>query len=70
MRRGGRIDSVSLHAYSAPAKRTELFLAVGEVHKHRTFGPVARPTWLTIPERGLFTGICVLGAIGSGKTSC
>ena len=23
-----------------------------------------------IPERGLFTGIAIFGAIGSGKTSC
>jgi len=27
------------------------------------------PHWLTIPERGLFTGIAIFGAVGSGKTS-
>jgi hypothetical protein len=32
--------------------------------------PAKAPYWLTIPERGLFTGIAILGAIGSGKTSC
>ena len=26
------------------------------------------PSWLCISERGLYTGICVVGAIGSGKT--
>jgi len=31
--------------------------------------PAEVPFWLTIPERGLFTGIAILGAIGSGKTS-
>jgi hypothetical protein len=30
----------------------------------------SKPWWLTIPERGLYTGIAVVGAIGSGKTSC
>jgi len=32
--------------------------------------PSETPYWLTVPERGLFTGIAILGAIGSGKTSC
>ena len=27
------------------------------------------PTWLTIPERGLYTGMVIVGAIGTGKTS-
>ena len=27
------------------------------------------PRWLAIPERGLYTGIAIFGAIGSGKTS-
>ena len=27
------------------------------------------PTWLTIPERGLYTGMLIVGAIGTGKTS-
>jgi len=51
MRRGSRIGRISLAAYPDPAKRTELFVVVGEVHKHRTFGPVAQPKWRTIPER-------------------
>ena len=32
--------------------------------------PSESPQWLVIPERGLFTGVAILGAIGSGKTSC
>ena len=32
--------------------------------------PRARPPeWLTIPERGLYTGVAIFGAVGSGKTS-
>ena len=27
------------------------------------------PEWLTIPERGLYTGVAIFGAVGSGKTS-
>ncbi len=32
--------------------------------------PAKAPYWLTIPERGLSTGIAILGAVGSGKSSC
>ena len=28
-----------------------------------------RCLWLTIPERGLYTGVAIFGAVGSGKTS-
>lgn len=56
--------------YPHPATRQRLYLIVGEIHQQKRLGPVENPQWLTIPERGLFTGIAVFGAIGSGKTSC
>src|ERR1700688_414347 len=56
--------------YPDPSKRDDLFLVVGEVHNPRKPMPAKAPYWLTIPERGLFTGIAILGAIGSGKSSC
>jgi type IV secretory system conjugative DNA transfer VirD4/TraG family protein len=59
-----------LPQYPDPGTRDELFLVVGEVHNPRKPMPAEAPYWLTIPERGLFTGIAILGAIGSGKTSC
>jgi hypothetical protein len=59
-----------LPIYSDPRTRGELFLVVGEIHNPRKPLPAKSPCWLTIPERGLFTGIAILGAIGSGKTSC
>jgi hypothetical protein len=59
-----------LPAYIDPPARESLFLVVGEVHNTRAPGPAESPHWLTVPERGLFTGIAVFGAIGSGKTSC
>jgi hypothetical protein len=55
--------------YPDPSKRDALFLVIGEVHNPRKPLPARNPYWLTIPERGLFTGIAILGAIGSGKSS-
>ena len=59
-----------LPTYPDPRSRADLFLVVGELHDPRKPVPVETPRWLTIPERGLFTGIAIIGAIGSGKTSC
>ena len=42
---------------------------MGEVHHPIEPREVSRPEWLVIPERGLFTGISIFGAVGSGKTS-
>jgi len=55
--------------YPTTSNRNNLFLVLGEVHNPRTPEPSATPYWLTIPERGLFTGIAIFGAVGSGKTS-
>jgi hypothetical protein len=59
-----------LPPYPSPTVRQQLYLILGEIHQQKRLGPVENPQWLTIPERGLFTGIAVFGAIGSGKTSC
>jgi hypothetical protein len=64
-----RITAGRLPAYPEPQKRNQLFLVVGEIHNERKPGPSETPRWLTIPERGLFTGIAIFGAVGSGKTS-
>ena len=65
-----RISPGRLPRYPDPRKRDNLYLVVGEVHNRRKPGPSETPRWLTIPERGLFTGIAIFGAGGSGKTSC
>ena len=65
-----RISPGRLPRYPDPRKRNELYLTVGEVHNLRKPGPSETPRWLTIPERGLFTGIAIFGAVGTGKTSC
>jgi hypothetical protein len=59
-----------LPSYPDPGQRRELFVVLGEVHHPRRSGPAENPVWLVIPERGLFTGIAIFGAIGSGKTLC
>jgi hypothetical protein len=65
-----RLSPGRLPQYPDPRFRTDLFLVIGEVHNPRKPGPSETPHWLTIPERGLFTGIAILGAVGSGKTAC
>jgi hypothetical protein len=44
-------------------------LVLGESHFPTTPGRAPAPTWLTIPQRGLYTGVMILGAVGTGKTS-
>ncbi len=67
--RGRRSRPYTLPPYPDPQKRHELFLILGEIHNPRKPVPAENPRWLTMPERGLFTGIAIFGAIGSGKTS-
>ena len=64
-----KIRSGTLPPYSDPRRRTELSLVLGELHHPRKPIPSETPQWLTIPERGLFTGIAIVGAVGSGKTA-
>ncbi|MGA9667940.1 MAG: TraM recognition domain-containing protein [Terracidiphilus sp.] len=58
----------SLPPYPNPRTRTDLTLIVGEVHRQLVPEPSPTPSWLSIPERGLYTGIASFGSIGSGKT--
>ena len=58
-----------LPPYPTVAGRQKPFLVVGEVHHPKKPMPSQTPRWLVLPERGLFTGIAIFGAIGSGKTT-
>ena len=60
---------MALPAYPQAGGREDLFLVLGEIHDPRKAMPADQPYWVTIPDRGLFTGIVILGAVGSGKTS-
>ena len=58
-----------LPLYAPPENRSAPTLVLGETHFDTTAGRAPSPSWLTIPERGLYTGVMVLGAVGTGKTS-
>jgi hypothetical protein len=58
----------ALPPYPDPRLREDLFLVAGELHHQLKPKPSPAPSWLCISERGLYTGVCVVGAIGSGKT--
>ena len=64
-----RIRPGTLPSYPTAAERETPSIVLGEVHDPKKLGPAANPHWLTIPERGLFTGIAIFGAVGSGKTT-
>ena len=65
-----RVRPGKLPAFPDVNTNEALSLTIGEMHNPRKPVPAERPQWLTIPERGLFTGIAIFGAVGSGKTSC
>ena len=44
-------------------------IVVGETHHPVEAREIPNPEWLVIPERGLYTGVAIFGAVGSGKTS-
>ncbi|MDE2921376.1 MAG: TraM recognition domain-containing protein [Acidobacteriota bacterium] len=44
-------------------------LVLGELHHPIEATEASRPQWLSIPERGLYTGLAIFGAVGTGKTS-
>ena len=52
-----------------PAKDAGPSIVVGEVHHPVKAVESRNPSWLVIPERGLYTGVAIFGAVGSGKTS-
>jgi len=58
-----------LPLYPEPETREHPSLVLGETHGLTTPGRAPVPTWLTIPQRGLYTGLMILGAVGTGKTS-
>jgi TraM recognition site of TraD and TraG len=65
----GSSRSRPLPLYPKPQMRATPTLVLGETHLARATGPAPEPAWLTIPQRGLYTGVMILGAVGTGKTS-
>jgi hypothetical protein len=64
-----RPRQLALPPYPAPEHRRALSVVIGEQHHATRPGRASAPTWLVIPERGLYTGMLIVGAIGSGKTT-
>ena len=44
-------------------------LVVGELHHPTVPEESERPSWLVLPEKGLYTGVLIVGAVGTGKTT-
>jgi hypothetical protein len=53
-----------LPSYPTPEHRADLFVVSGEQHWQAT--PERAAMWLTIAPRSLYTGILIVGTIGSG----
>lgn len=64
---GGRRGS--LPGWPVSSRQTSLSLVVGETHHPTEPVESPRPGWLVLSEKGLFTGVAVVGAVGTGKTS-
>src|SRR3984893_16754017 len=58
-----------LPLYPLVESRNQVSLVIGEILNPRLPIPAENPSWLIIPERGLFTGTIMIGATGSGKTA-
>ena len=58
-----------LPAWPASPEDDAPSLVVGELHHPVVPRESERPSWLVIPETGLYTGVLIVGAVGSGKTT-
>jgi hypothetical protein len=58
-----RVRVRPLPAYLPPEQRPAPTLVLGETHFETTTGRAPEPSWLTIPQRGLYTGVMILGAV-------
>ena len=68
------LSSRSAHSYldrcrsmSQPESRPAPTLVLGETHFETTSGRAPSPAWLTIPQRGLYTGVMVVGRRRHGE---
>ena len=68
-RRGDFASFSKLPPWPLDPKQKAPAIVIGEVHHPVEAREIFSPSWLTIPERGLYTGVAIFGAVGSGKTS-
>ena len=64
LRRRGRLPE-----WPASPRDDAPSLVIGELHHPTVARESERPSWLVIPEKGLYTGTLIVGAVGTGKTS-
>ena len=64
VRRRGRLP-----AWPASPTDATPSLVIGELHHPTDSRESEEPSWLVIPEKGLYTGTLIVGAVGTGKTS-
>ena len=67
--RRGRGARGQLLAWPASPDDDAPSLVVGELHHPTVPEESEAPSWLVIPEKGLYTGVLVVGAVGTGKTT-
>ena len=65
-RGGGR---GGLPAWPASPNDAAPSLVIGELHHPVVPRESERPSWLVVPETGLYTGVLVVVAVGTGKTT-
>jgi hypothetical protein len=58
-----------LPRYPVPEQQPTPTVVLGEAHFASVPGQASEPAWLTIPQRGLYTGVIIRGAVGTGTTS-
>jgi hypothetical protein len=68
-RRAPSLRMRALPPYPSPETRSSPSLVLGETHFRAISGRSPDPEWLVVPQRGLYTGVMILGAVGTGKTS-
>ena len=66
---GPQAEAGTLPSWPLSPDDDNLAIVLGETHHPVQPKQSSRPDWLTIPEKGLFTGLAIFGAVGSGKTS-
>ena len=66
---GPQAETGQLPSWPLTPADDNLAVVIGETHHPVHPKESSNPDWLTIPEKGLFTGLAIFGAVGSGKTS-
>ena len=57
----------ALPTWPLSPRQTAPAIVIGEVHHPVEAREIFNPSWLTIPERGLYTGVAIFGPSGPGR---